>query len=228
MASAGPKRRWLRWAWLLARGVVLGLLMMWAVWWVSWRWFANLGSTTYVVRRSGDQWWVREDVGLWEQGASALRLARGEQWHLEMTDVLIERLPNAGHDRLLESIEPGDQMVLYEKGRLWPALSGFEVYRPGVLLRQQSVTTLDPLIPGIFPTHVHWAGFIAWLGIFGLIGSGLWEAPKMACRMIARRRRARLGLCRHCGYSLEGISGVCPECGYPVDSASAASQSRGR
>lgn len=215
MAIGRPKRKWLRWAWLLARGVVLGLLVMWGVWWVSWRWFANLGSNTYVVRRGGDQWMVHEDVGLWERGTSAFRVARDQQVRPGMNDLLVERLPNARHDRLLESIEPGDQMVLYEKGSLWPALSGFEVYatNPPGLTRQDIVITRWPWLPALVPTHVDWVGFAAWLAIFGLLGSAMWEAPKMTWRAIVRRRRARLGLCRRCGYSLEGVSGVCPECG---------------
>lgn len=217
MVSGGPRWKWLRWAWRLARGVVLGLLVMWGVWWVSWRWFARLSDSYFMVQRAGDQWMVAEHVGLWERHTTAISVARGTEIRLGMNDLLVERLPNARRDRLLESIEPGDQIVLYERGSLWPAMSGFEVYRPGVLLRQQSVTTLKPLIPGVVPTHVHWPGFLAWLAVFGVIGSAMWEAPKLAWRAMVRRRRARLGLCRKCGYSLEGISGACPECGRARD-----------
>lgn len=219
MASCGPRRKWLRWAWLLARGVVLGLLVMWGVWWLSWRWFDGLSQTTYVVRRGGSEWMVFESRGLWDRSMSAIRSTAGVRARIGPNDVLVERLPCERHDRVLDTIQAGDQVMMYEKGSLWPALSGFEVYssNPPGLISQDLAITRWPLLPMMVPTFIHWPGFVAWLAIFGALGSAMWEAPKLAWRIVVRRRRARLGLCRQCGYSLEGISGACPECGRARD-----------
>ncbi|MFO0833485.1 MAG: hypothetical protein U0638_00830 [Phycisphaerales bacterium] len=213
MTNDGPRRKWSRWPWLLARGVVLGLLLMWGVWWVNWRWFDGLSQTTYVVRRGGSEWMVFESCGLWDRSMNALRSTAGVRARIGPNDVLVERLPCDRHDRVLETIPMDCQLVLYEQGSLWPALSGFEVYRSGALLGQTSLTAMEPFVPGFFPTHIHWPGILAWLAVFGVLGSAMWEAPKLAWRAMVRWRRVRLGLCRRCGYSLEGISGGCPECG---------------
>lgn len=42
-------------------------------------------------------------------------------------------------------------------------------------------------------------------------------------RILSRRRHARRGLCRRCGYDLTGNnSGICPECGSPIPKSPAA------
>lgn len=162
---------------------------------------------------------VPVDCGLWERTMVALRTDAVGYALIGPDDVLVERLPCERHDRLLETMQPGDRLVLYEKGSLWPALSGYEVYSenpPGLISQDLDVARWPPL-PMMVPTRVHWAGFLAWLAVFGVLGSAVWEGPKAAWRVMVRRRRARLGLCRRCGYSLEGIGGVCPECGRARD-----------
>lgn len=162
---------------------------------------------------------VFESCGLWDRSMNARRSTAGVRARIGPNDALVERLPCERHDRVLDTIQPGDELMLDEKGSLWPALSGFEVYSstsPG-LISQDLVVTRWPLLPMMVPTHIHWAGFLAWLAVFGVLGSAMWEAPKFAWRAMVRRRRARMGLCRRCGYSLEGISGVCPECGTSRD-----------
>lgn len=80
------------WAWLLARSVLFGLLVMWGVWWVSWRWFDRSSQTIYLVRRGGDQWMVFERLGLWERSMVGIREPQGEQVSLGMNYLRVQHL----------------------------------------------------------------------------------------------------------------------------------------
>lgn len=195
------------------------MLVMWGVWWVSWRWFARLSDSYFMVQRAGDQWMVEESFGLWHRSMDGFRPGADESVAMKSSHRGVDRLPNQRHDALLEAINPGERIVLFEVGSPWPALTGYRVFGsnpPNVRVNEQLEEGL-PLLPAVVPTRIHWAGFLAWLAVFGVIGSAMWEAPKLAWRAMVRRRRARLGLCRQCGYSLEGIDGVCPECGRARD-----------
>ena len=57
-------------------------------------------------------------------------------------------------------------------------------------------------------------GVPTWMAVLATAALPAAAAVRGAARLVARRRQARLGLCRACGYDLRGnVSGVCPECG---------------
>jgi len=92
---------------------------------------------------------------------------------------------------LAEKITPRD-------GEFWKLLIWFHYEREGAMGFQQ------PSI--VFPM---------WLVVMGSL-----IAPTIsAMRLRRRRRRAKLGLCMHCGYDLRASSERCPECGTATTSA---------
>ena len=57
-------------------------------------------------------------------------------------------------------------------------------------------------------------GVPTWMAVLATAALPAAAAVRGAARLVARRRQARLGLCRACGYDLRGnVSGACPECG---------------
>ena len=57
-------------------------------------------------------------------------------------------------------------------------------------------------------------GVPTWMAVLATAALPAAAAVRAAGRRVSRRRQARLGLCRACGYDLRAnVSGVCPECG---------------
>lgn len=64
---------------------------------------------------------------------------------------------------------------------------------------------------GLVPLSPRWRPFVINSLFWASISGALWFGAGAARQW----NRARCGLCRHCGYSLEGMEGqvTCPECG---------------
>lgn len=213
MTRGGPRRRWLRWVWLVARGVVLSVILMTVLWFVDAVTPGFRSHESYVMFVRGEPCIVGVRRGLWS--ASVVKWMAGGMTPSLARAKYDSTTGVARFDRFWKE-EGGTYTGLCELGRPWPMCRGVFV---GLGEEQTTRDILKWSFAGrqwSLPTGVCWPGASAWFVLLGLIGSGLWEAPKVAWRAIVRRRRARLGLCRRCGYSLEGIGGVCPECGRGV------------
>ena len=214
VVSGGPRRKWLRWAWRLARGVVLSVALIVVLWIADSMTPGFRSHESYVMFVRGEPCIVGLRRCLWS--VSVVKIMAGGMVPPVTPAKFDSTTGVASFDRFCKENEEVVAGII-ELGRPWPIFRGVFVGLGKEQKTQNILTWSFAGRPRSLPTGVYWPGAIAWLVVFGVLGSAMWEAPMVALRILVRRRRARLGLCRKCGYSLEGISGACPECGRARD-----------
>src|SRR5204862_3673374 len=93
-------------------------------------------------------------------------------------------------------------------GTAGPAIRrGWDLSGKGASPAYANITTVLPLAP-------IWAGLTIDAGLYGALVWCVSFGPLYPLRAVRRALRSRTGMCRQCGYDLQGLDvWRCPECG---------------
>ncbi|MCC6968880.1 MAG: hypothetical protein IT434_01540 [Phycisphaerales bacterium] len=198
-----------RWAWLLASGVAVALVVIALL--------AVVGSNTSLA--------PAPTTTARDGGRLAKVFAKCNLWKVDLSLAVLPVGASAfsGESSPLESapmwraamMQRSDSMVIYkciELGRPWPIATS----QPSSIPADGSWTSITPHWYHFGPLSIEWPGYVYWPGLLAWIGviTAAWMLAWVAATIARRRIRRARGQCVDCGYSLAGISGErCPECG---------------